>query len=467
MENSREKVSPPYLNGGTPGALAALTETEAVIRIILFSLFSLGSAILLFRGAWTGILTVPLSVYSAHLSRLMFSGAKSLRRGDGSGADMIGRACRGNRILIWIGFVVSAAAMLFSTVGVRTRDSGYVLFAVLLIIGLTLLLILPMAFYYKNIERIMGGYISPETASGRPVSLSGIGRLSGISATFAVLMFLSAAVTNSNAVPSYRNALGNYSQLISLPLFLSAARFLLVNRCYKGFRASHASAAGNEDDAFAPSGYCGASTLCVLGSVFMGWSAMTNAGRILFYGVLRYSAATATCLEAAVSCVSCVLLALALIRRQERTRAVLTAAGAFLAAAIRMPSFFTGNVKLTWSASLPQNLSVCLITAFWILLTAACVLRLRGKTVPETFRKYLSAAAVLFSVLYFAGYVIFRAEYLSVYQAGTLYALIDGALYLISLLALVQTLRESSSSGDAAEPEKESVSDLGTETAQR
>ena len=441
MKNSN-RSNLPYLQGGPPGALKLYIGVEAVVSVILCCASVIGSVYMLIHGMWATILAVPLTIYSTMLAVKAYSGVKKLWNNDGEGATLLESACSGRRTLIWIAYAFSVLSVLVSAVTSRGSGAGFL--GSLIGAGISLLIIFPLVNYYKDIEQILGYYVNYETTTGTPVNSSGqTGHLTALCVTFAVLL-LAASV-----IPYFVRTYYNYSSLICLLLYLIAARYLLVNICYRGFLRSHSSAAHDENPTFAPSGYSDTSTLSVLGSIFFGAEALLSLASVIRLASIGRSIPAQTYLQTLVPLVCCILFALTLTRRAGHTLLTITGATVIAVQLIVM-------LLLNKTSGFLSLLTACLFIIFWIMVIIAAIIRQKGNTVPCAFRIIM----IILAALYTASSIV--AIISSIKNLGTIYTVIGlqrvltDSIYFVALLALVQEVAKPDAS-ETAEAEQETL----------
>ena len=423
----------PYLQGGVPGAIRAFAGAEAVLSIISCVVYAVSTVVMISEGSWTNLLMLLLPVIGAVLAFKLFTGLNRLSRNSFSGAESAESAIRGRRIMIWVSFALILAVQLFSTV---SYHAGAAVLSLLLSAGFSLLIILPLVSYYRDCELVMN-HIFREMYDGQGIRTAGAGRLSGLCITFAVILLVlsglicTADIWDTGHYLDYSTR--NYFEWFALLLYLYAARFLLVNQGYLGFLRSHTSI--TEDSvSLSPSGTCSSPSICILGSVSLGWFAFSGflyffSDLVSYRGFLSPDYAMKAIYVAAY-----ILLGIALIRTRGRT--VLTLIGASVAAAAEMYHLIMRFGYVTGSVSNTLYFFYCAsLLSFYLLLIAMTVLRRSGKSVPPIcliLMIILASLSVLFpTAAYFAGYSDF------VYL---LFRLSTHLLYLLPLLGLVRML---------------------------
>ena len=443
MKNGKIGSNLPYLQGGPPRALRVYLGVEAVCSVIVCCFAVIGSVILLFRGAWTYIFTGAMSVFSAVLSVNVFKGTNKILRGDCTGAPETESALRNRRILMWVMMGLSGFTSIISALSSRYASSAS-FFGVLLGVGLMALLILPIVFYYKNIERIMGYYVYREVSSGEISDSSGReGHLSAFCITFAALLLvLMTALQFRWDLISYRYyEFYDYLSLISLLLYLSAGRYLLVNICYRGFLRTHSDRFREENGVSAASGYNASSALSVIGSMLFGWRALNSL--FTFINNLRYLSYGGNAFgvfRLLFECGCYVLLALALTRRNRRT--VLPVIGSAVMVVLSVISIFRGGVSFSSLYNSAISVSNCLQIVLWAAIGFACVIRMTGETVPvwlRIFQIVLAGLQVMPRMIATLSDRMYRVPDL-------IYYLINNPLLVVALLALILWKTEKSES---------------------
>ena len=324
----------PYIRGGPPGALYGLFAISAALSVLssigaLISFFmSIGNGSVgrLFSNGYVieGLFQLAAPVFSIFMTVLAFRlviGARNLRSGMPGGADMAAKAYRGNLIILWI---VLGCYLLIVMINIfRTGSSGSFL-GFLLASAFSVLLILPAHYYLKNAERIMA-HISSEDYSKRISMPYRTGDISGLSIVFGVLLLVAAGLSACGIIPLTDLYRGNYhyteliSQIVIWILYLGAARALLGNVCWLGFRRSHQIAwKSQENHRFRPAYYSTDSAFGVMGSILFGWLVLNSL--ITLMSILRYSSSSADQIARSAQPVAAYLfLGAATMRRKSRT----------------------------------------------------------------------------------------------------------------------------------------------------
>ena len=446
MENGKPRNNLPYLQGGPPRALRVYLGVEMVMNIILSSVIAIGAVILLFQGGWTYVFYGAMMVYSAVLSVKVFTGVNKLLRGDCRGATEIESALHNRRVLIWITLALNGILTLINALSViRYAPSGY-FFGILLGIGATVLCVLPLIFYYKNIERIMGYYVYREASTGElDASFSKEGHLTALCITFAALFLVLATVLQfgRSSITRQYYQYTNYLSLGVLLLYLGAARYLLVNACYHGFLRSHTDRFHEVD----PAGYSEASVLGVIGSVLFGWRAFSSF--FSFYNdIISYRGISFNAFIPVIECGCFILFALAMTRRNRQT--VLPVIGSFVMAVFGVVSMLVGGMSFSYLYTAVLSVCNCLEIVLWVTIGIACLIRMKGETVPQPLRIAQIILAVLCVVPRVIAYLITYQGRMAYDWPGASYYVINNILFLIALLALSLWRTEKSApvSGD-------------------
>ena len=230
-------------------------------------------------------------------------------------------------------------------------------------------------------------------------------------------------------------------------LNLTAARFLLVNLCYRGYLRAH-EPLGEQREDFAPSGNSDAPALCVLGSIVLGISALNCLASIIYYAVTPFSISGLDYTAQICLCAGNVLLGFSLMRRRHSLHAVI---GGCIMTAVYL-------LNLIQFEHLLLPVTTCICFALMLVYSAAAVLRHAGKPVPYVLRIILVvlAAGAAIAPLVEMINVLNRMGYLRTLEILS-YALnyaIDYFIVFISRLGLIRMLREPAVS-DSGEPEPE------------
>ena len=457
MDKNQSAVVSPYVRGGTPGALVAFIATEAILSIVSCAIIAIAAVATLASGYASAaniiglLVSVPLAVYTTVLVFRAFLGLKALHRGDGNGARTVAGVCTARRILVWISFGGAILIELIAVMGSVGSNTGMALLAIMLTAGISLIVIIPVVLYYKSAEDLLG-HISYEALSGRAARTGGFGRLSVLCIIFASLLAVFSLLIYRNIINiSYE--FRQYSSLIALYLFLSAARFLIINRCYIGFQRSHAPLRTDENASLAPAGYSDAPALCVLGSVAFGWFALELVNFLCSILFRSYGYPHATdIIRPLLFSAAYILLGLALVNRRSRTPLAIAGAGCFLLT--QFIGLFTngyfGNSDIHSVCSLA---GVLFLIAFFVMFIIGIIIRAGGKTVPSAMRIIMIVFAALSTGADLISDIVY--QFGSGYSSFILYSNLSTGLFLVALLALVRLLRVPLVPEDETVPEAE------------
>ena len=392
---NRQRSSLPYAQGGFPGTLVVFTCIEAVISVLacilsLISLITVRAAMSL-----NTFLSLGSMAVNTVLSVNLFRGLRMIRNGDHGGAAIASGACKGRRIMLWVVLALEVLAGLIAL----TQSGGYG-FGVLLLTDLILLAIMiPFHFYYKDAEMIFD-HISYEESGGMPRS-AGVGHFSALCVTFAVLLFAvlvlcATSVLNLNSyLGSYSYSMGDISEFIYMLLFFSIARFLVINKCFLGFKRSHE---GTDRETLQPTGHSIFPTICVLASILYGLLfvlQITSLLQVFEYYSRRNSEVV---IWRAALTIGFLALSIALTCRPgslARTGTAVTGSGLVAAVYIYslVQSFSEGRMQIEFATML-QLVSIIAVIAFYVLALTAALTGRDGKPVQDWMTKALRGMAV-------------------------------------------------------------------------
>ncbi len=427
MEKARGSIRLPYVEGGAPGALAAFAGLEAVESLVMCLLYLL---VLFTGGSLVNIVTVGLSIAGMVLAFRLWTGLRKLHQGIYSATDTAVQAISGRRALLWIGYAIVLAQMLIAMISSNVIvGTGILGFLIAALIGF--LILLPLNFYYKSASEVLG-HVGYEGACGKPARPEKLGSFSVWCIIFgALLLFISLlymfgpyiaeVFDNERLFRLLRNAgiydsFARYQNLVMLILYISAARFLVGNICFRGFLRSHRAAEGEN---LRPTGLENSYGICVMGSVLFGWVFLTSLGNwIEIRRVLRevsQSLPEEVRLLNSYSTnyqlfmfIGAFLLAVALMLRKRRTIPGLLGSAAMIAGSVFGSMHYSArmaNPRIT--EAMKESFSMFaaahyLLIAFFAITIIALLVRL-SRRVPKAVPFLLMAIAVAYGVLNIVG----------------------------------------------------------------